>query len=47
MPRKHETVPVELPAIPAGLLEQSGNGPMRAESISRYRATATAASNRC
>jgi len=33
MPRKPKTPPVELPAIPAELLEQFGNGPMTAESI--------------
>ena len=33
MPRKPKIPPVELPAIPAELLEQFGNGPMTAESI--------------
>ncbi len=33
MPRKPKTPPVELPAIPAELLEQFGNGPMTAEAI--------------
>ncbi|NRO99666.1 IS256 family transposase, partial [Paraburkholderia sp. NMBU_R16] len=33
MPRKPKTPPVDLPAIPAELLEQFGNGPMTAESI--------------
>jgi putative transposase len=33
MPRKPKAQPVELPAIPAELLEQFGNGPMTAEAI--------------
>lgn len=33
MPRKPKTKPAELPAIPAELLEQFGNGPMTAEAI--------------
>jgi len=33
MPRKPNTPPVELPTIPAELLEQFGNGPMPAEAI--------------
>jgi putative transposase len=33
MPRKLKSPPVELPAIPAELLEQFGNGPMTAEAI--------------
>jgi hypothetical protein len=33
MPRKPKTPPVELPAIPAELLEQFGSGPMTAEAI--------------
>jgi putative transposase len=33
MPRKPKTRPAELPAIPAELLEQFGNGPMTAEAI--------------
>ncbi|MGQ5525699.1 IS256 family transposase, partial [Chitinimonas sp. PSY-7] len=39
MPRKPKAKPVELPAIPAELLAQFGNGPMTAEAIN----TATAA----
>ncbi|CAJ0808219.1 hypothetical protein LMG19083_04673 [Ralstonia psammae] len=35
MPRKPKTKPVELPAIPAELLEQFGDGPMTAEAINR------------
>ncbi len=33
MPRKPKAKPVDLPAIPAELLEQFGNGPMTAEAI--------------
>jgi putative transposase len=33
MPRKPKAQPVELPAIPAELLEQFGNGPMTADAI--------------
>lgn len=33
MPRKPKAKPVDLPAIPAELLEQFGNGPMTAETI--------------
>lgn len=33
MPRKPKAKPVELPAIPAALLEQFGSGPMTAEAI--------------
>ena len=33
MPRKPKTSPVVLPAIPAGLLEQFGSGPMTAKAI--------------
>ncbi|TDV19273.1 mutator family transposase [Paraburkholderia caballeronis] len=33
MPRKPKTQPVDLPAIPAELLEQFGSGPMTAEAI--------------
>jgi len=33
MPRKPKTKPADLPAIPAELLEQFGNGPMTAEAI--------------
>ncbi|NML34702.1 IS256 family transposase [Paraburkholderia antibiotica] len=33
MPRKPKTPPADLPAIPAELLEQFGNGPMTAEAI--------------
>lgn len=33
MPRKQKTAPADLPAIPAELLEQFGNGPMTAEAI--------------
>jgi hypothetical protein len=33
MPRKPKTPPADLPAIPAELLEQFGDGPMTAESI--------------
>lgn len=33
MPRKPKTPPVELPVIPAKLLEQFGSGPMTAEAI--------------
>ncbi|MCO8456090.1 IS256 family transposase, partial [Burkholderia multivorans] len=33
MPRKPKAQPVALPAIPAELLEQFGNGPMTAEAI--------------
>ena len=33
MPRKPKTKPVDLPAIPAELLEQFGSGPMTAEAI--------------
>ena len=33
MPRKPKAAPAELPAIPAELLEQFGNGPMTAEAI--------------
>ena len=33
MPRKPKAQPAALPAIPAGLLEQFGNGPMTAEAI--------------
>ncbi|KGE10181.1 transposase, partial [Burkholderia gladioli] len=33
MPRKPKATPAELPAIPAELLEQFGNGPMTAEAI--------------
>jgi hypothetical protein len=33
MPRKPKAQPVELPAIPAELLEQFGNGSMTAEAI--------------
>ncbi len=33
MPRKPKTPPIELPAIPAELLEQFGNGPMTSEAI--------------
>ncbi len=31
MPRKPKATPAELPAIPAELLEQFGNGPMTAK----------------
>ena len=34
MPRKPKAQPADLPAIPAELLEQFGNGPMTAEAIS-------------
>ncbi|WP_442486087.1 hypothetical protein [Burkholderia dolosa] len=34
MPRKPKAQPMDLPAIPAELLEQFGNGPMTAEAIS-------------
>jgi hypothetical protein len=34
MPRKPKAQPVDLPAIPAELLEQFGNGPMTAEAVS-------------
>ncbi len=33
MPRKPKATPAELPAIPAQLLEQFGNGPMAADAI--------------
>ncbi|AQQ25386.1 TPA: hypothetical protein ACT5CR_004635 [Burkholderia cenocepacia] len=33
MPRKPKAQPAALPAIPAELLEQFGNGPMTAEAI--------------
>ncbi len=33
MPRKPKATPAELPAIPADLLEQFGNGPMTADAI--------------
>ncbi len=33
MPRKPKATPAELPAIPAELLEQFGNGPMTADAI--------------
>jgi hypothetical protein len=33
MPRKPKAKPVDLPAIPAELLEQFGNGPMTADGI--------------
>ncbi len=33
MPRKPKAKPADLPAIPAELLEQFGNGPMTAEAI--------------
>lgn len=33
LPRKPKAQPVDLPAIPAELLEQFGNGPMTTEAI--------------